>query len=39
MPLIEQLERELILASDQLAIVRERAKLELDSLAHPGRTR
>jgi len=39
MPFLEQLERELILASDQLAIVRERAKLELDSLAHPGRTR
>jgi hypothetical protein len=39
MPLLEQLERELMLASHQLEIVRDRAKLELDSLARPDRTR
>jgi len=39
MPFLEQLDRELTLASQQLEIVRERAKLELESLAHPGRTR
>jgi hypothetical protein len=33
MPFLEQLERELVLASNQLTIVRERAKLELDALA------
>ena len=39
MPFLEQLERELMLASHQLEIVRDRAKLELDSLARPDRTR
>jgi hypothetical protein len=39
MSLLDQLERELMLASNQLTIVRARAKLELDSLARPDRTR
>jgi hypothetical protein len=33
MAFLEQLERELMLATHQLAIVRDRAKLELESLA------
>jgi hypothetical protein len=39
MTFLEQLERELMLASHQLTTVRARAKLELDSLARPDRTR
>jgi hypothetical protein len=39
MSFLEQLERELMLASHQLDIVRDRAKLELESLARPDRTR
>jgi hypothetical protein len=39
MPFLEQLDRELMLASNQLTLVRERAKLELDALAGHDRTR
>ena len=39
MPLLEQLDRELMLASNELTIVRDRAKLELESLARTHRTR
>jgi|1186.fasta_scaffold642358_2 hypothetical protein len=34
MPFLEQLDRELMLASNQLTIVRDRAKQDLDSLDH-----
>ena len=37
MPFLDQLERELTMASHQLTIVRDRAKLELDSLARAAR--
>ncbi len=39
MSLLDQLDRELMLASNQLAIAHDRAKLELVSLARPDRTR
>jgi hypothetical protein len=39
MPLLEQIDRELMLASNQLAIARDRAKLELTSLVRSGQTR
>jgi hypothetical protein len=39
MTFLGQLERELMLASHQLEIVRDRAKPELDSLTRPDRTR
>ncbi len=39
MPLLDQLDRELMLASNQLTIARNRAKLELESLARSGPAR